>query len=265
MDELDDDVDYEAKLLRAVMIRRLVMGVGALTFALTSFLFSSYTLYAMLFTSTFMGGRAPVRMIAVGYVLATIFAIVGVVTLRRGEIDLDTGAVHGGAPVPVRMIAAATAVVGLVVSAIAAWPLGVYDWAGGQFSKCRALITVDELSEIAGRELSAGTLSEADADYDVCTLRIMDGERAVASVSVHEDSWRGGYEFNQRGLSSEPVTGLGDEALHARGGGYHHVGFLVGPSGAWVQLAEDTFDDAATERVIDQLRTRVDLIEPFSR
>ena len=29
--------------------------------------------------------------------------------------------------------------------------------------------------------------------------------------------------------------------------------------------SEDTFDDAAAERVIEQLRTRVDLIEPFSR
>lgn len=263
---MSEEPDYEAKLLRQVMIRRLVMGVGALTVALSSFAVSTFGVYATLFTSAFAFSRPPLRMIMVGYVLAVIFAAAGLVTLRRGEIDLDTGSVHGGEPVPVRLIAIATGVVGLALGAIAAWPLGVYDWVGGRFSKCRELITVDELSELAGRDLEAGELSEADADYDVCTLRVMDGERAVASVAVHEDHWSGGWEFNQRYLSEQtPVPDLGTDALRGRGGGFHQVGLFVEPSGAWIQLAEDTFDADDVDRVIALLRERHGMIEPYRR
>jgi len=259
--------DYEAKLLRAVMIRRLVMGVGALTFAAASAMFSCFAVY-LLFTGAFRGARAPLRLIIIGFVLACLFGIAGVVTLRRGEIDLDSGKIHEGAPVPVKLVAGATALVSLGIALVAAWPLGVYGWLGGRFSKCRELVTVEELSALAGRPLEAGDLSEADSDLEVCTLRIMaEGDPLpVAAISVHEDHFRGGYDFNRRRLSEEePVEGLGTEALRGRGGGYHHVGFMVEPSGAWVQLAEETFDEADVRAVIERLRERASMIEPYER
>ena len=262
---MDAEGDYEAKLLRAVMMRRLVMGVGALTFAVCSVAFACFTAYAM-YDGAFRGARLPLRMIVIGLVLGLLFGLAGVVTLRRGEIDLDSGTVHGGEPVPVKLVAGATALVTLVVALLAAWPLGVYGWIGGRFSKCRELVTMEELSALAGQPLEAGELSEADADVEVCTLRIMapGDESPVAAISVHEDHFRGGYDFKRARLSEEtPVPDLGTEALRGRGGGYHHVGFLVAPSGAWVQLSEEAFDDADVEAVIERLRERASMIEPY--
>ncbi|MGE0792335.1 MAG: hypothetical protein AB7S26_42065 [Sandaracinaceae bacterium] len=260
--EPDDGVDYEAKLLRSVMIRRLVMGVGAITFGALSIAMGLVATYLM-FTGSFPG-RAPVRMIAVFFLLGAGGIAAGVVTLRRGEIDLDTGKVHDGPPVPKRLIAVSTTGVVLLIGLIAAWPLGVYGWIGGRFSKCRDLLTTDELSALASAELSAGDLSES-ASGRVCALTFESeaGGRAVV-VEIHEDHFRGGYEFHRdRIRDTTPIEGLGDEAIRGMGSGYHQIGAMVGVSGVWVALDRGMFDDADVERVVELLRERIALVEPY--
>jgi len=260
-----DDVDYEAKLLRSVMIRRLVLGVGAISIGIFACLVGLLGVYLTLFTSSFAFRRPPLRFIMVSFALGAGMLIAGVVTLWRGEIDLDTGAVHEGEPVPVKMVAGATALVVFAVSAIAAWPLGVYDWIGGRFSTCHELVSLEEMSELAGTELTEGDLSESDGGL-VCTRHVVHHGEAMpaARIIVHEDHWVGGYRFNQRQVRGmEPIEDLGTEAVRGHAGGFHHVGVLLEPSGVWIQLRDDVFDESDVDAVIGMLRERTDRITPY--
>jgi len=262
-----DDVDYEERLLRSVMIRRLVFGVGAISMGICALLVTLLGLYLTLFTSAFAFSRPPLRFIALSGVLGGGLIVAGGVTLWRGEIDLDTGAVHAGEPVPVKMVSGATALIVCVVSAIAAWPLGVYDWIGGRFSTCHALLTLDELSELAGTELTEGELTQSDSGL-VCTRRLVHRGEALpaARIIVHEDHWAGGWDFNRRQVGRmDPVEDLGTEAVRGHDGGFHHVGVFLEPSGFWIQLRDDVFDEADVDALIAMLRQRTDRITPYEQ
>ena len=112
---------------------------------------------------------------------------VGFVTLRRGEVDLSTGELYEGEPVPVKLIALATSGVVVALSALLAWPLGAYGWLSDQLSPCHALVSLDLLSELSESDLEVGEVQDSEGR---CLLRLEDGARLPAvTIIVHDDDW----------------------------------------------------------------------------
>ncbi len=137
MADLDLD-DLERRLKRGVLVRRLVIGIGAIALGVVLLVMCGVTL------------RMSFRLQRTA-VLMAIFGVAGIaggfVTLRVGEIRQDLG-VHHADPVPWKTIALASSGLAVVVALIAAWPLGVYRWIGTLSSPCRSLLTTKDVAAL---------------------------------------------------------------------------------------------------------------------
>lgn len=203
---MSEQDDFEARFRRSLLMRRLVIGVGALAFGLCSLALAALALFGARVQMAFGGFAAGVGACAVGFV-----------TLRRGEVDLSTGELYEGEPVPVKLIALATSGVVVALSALLAWPLGAYGWLSDQLSPCHALVSL---------------------------------------VIVHDDDWSEGYARNRRTVREvTAIDGLAAEAVRGRRGGYYHVGYREDPvGGGWIQLREDLFGEPEVDAVIEAVR-----------
>src|SRR5689334_10893142 len=112
--ELDD---LERRLRRGVLVRRLVIGIGAIAVGV-----------ALSFLSVVLVVEHHARILRAAIAMA-IFGVLGIVagfvTLRVGELRSDL-AVHEADPVPWKMIALAGGGLFVAIALVAAWPLGVY-------------------------------------------------------------------------------------------------------------------------------------------
>lgn len=240
---MSEQDDFEARFRRSLLMRRLVIGVGALAFGLCSLALAALALFGARVQMAFGGFAAGVGACAVGFV-----------TLRRGEVDLSTGELYEGEPVPVKLIALATSGVVVALSALLAWPLGAYGWLSDQLSPCHALVSLDLLSELSESDLEVGEVHDSEGR---CLLRLEDGARLPAvTIIVHDDDWSEGYARNRRTVREvTAIDGLAAEAVRGRRGGYYHVGYREDPvGGGWIQLREDLFGEPEVDAVIEAVR-----------
>src|SRR5690349_8824926 len=112
--ELDD---LERRLMRGVLIRRLVIGIGGIAVGI-----ACLPLAVLLEIQD----KRMIRSAMVSGILGALAILGGFVTLRVGEIREDLTIHAGSAPVPWKTIALASSGLALTLLALAAWPLGVY-------------------------------------------------------------------------------------------------------------------------------------------
>lgn len=260
-----DDDDPEARLHRQVLIRRVVMGVGGVAIGIAMLLLGVAFL-ALTFTGS-GGARGMVRIGAAAIVVGVILVVAGGTTLRRGEIDLDTGAVSADqAPVPMRMIVIASSMVAAAVAALVAWPLGLYEWIGTLDSGCRTLVTAAETSELAGQELTLASVSDQSGDLHCHAVFESAAGAPVAEVEIGGDLGGGQFEnhlaFVARGARREPIAGLGEEAWSIESSGVSTIAVRSGHAGAFVRWQGG--EAASRERAVAIVRGRVGLLAPYS-
>jgi hypothetical protein len=212
-------------------------------------------------------GRAT-RMVALFGVLGLIGIGFGVRTLRRGEVDTETGELtRGQAPVPMRMIVAASSAVSLVVMAIAAWPLGLYTWMGTLDSGCRALVTADELTRVLGVPVELGSVSDQSGDLHCSALFVAAANGApIAQIEIGGDLGGAQFEnhvdFLARRARRAPIEGLGEEAYWISTSSGGAIALRAGHAGATVDWIGT--DPAVRDRLVELLRARTSVLAPYA-
>lgn len=260
-----DDDDPEARLHRQILIRRVVMGVGGIAIGIAMMLLGAAFLW--LTFAGHGGRRGTIRIGAVALVAGVVLAIAGWTTLRRGEIDLDTGKVtQGQAPVPMRMIVIASSIVAGASAALVAWPLGLYEWIGTLDSGCRSFVTAAEMSELAGQELVLASVADQSGDLHCHAVFESAGGSPVAEVEIGGDLGGGQFEnhlaFIARGARRETIEGVGEEAWSITASGVSTIAIRSGHAGAFVRWQGG--EAASRERAITIVRARLGLLEPYS-
>lgn len=207
--ELDD---LERRLMRGVLVRRLVIGIGA---------------------------------IALGVV----------VTLRVGEIRADLG-IHHADPIPWKTIALAASGLSVLLGLVAAWPLGIYRWAGTLASPCRSVLTA--------RDAAALRVAPFEVDHVVdhpsaCSLAGLEprGDRRIVAIEI--DGPRSGYRFEDR-IRSFRAT----DTAHVFERSGERLIAIRAPKGAlYVHLASNRYDEGAARRIAEHVAAKVDLVDRF--
>ena len=258
--------DPETQLRQQLLLRRTLMGVTAISFGLAA-LGIGGAMIVLTFQGE-LGRRGMIRMGFLGLALGVIFLGAGYRTLRHGEIDPDTGKlVPDQSPVPPAMVAAASLVLAAIVSAIAAWPLGLYTWLGTLDSGCRDLLTEAELTRLAGQPIFLDDVSDVRDDLH-CAATFADASGApVAIIELGGDLGGSQFEnhltFLARGVERTPIESLGDESVRVERSGGTLLAVRSGHAGLFVQLTRTFSNDAATG-AIEVLRARLSVMEPYA-
>lgn len=238
--------DLERRLLRGVLVRRLVIGIGAVALGI------------VLLVMCVVTARMSFRLLRTSIAMAIfgVAAIVGgFVTLRVGEIRADL-AVHDAEPVPWKTIALAMSAVAVVAMLLAAWPMGVYRWLGTLRSPCRALLAPRDVSALS---IAPFDVAHVEDQASMCALTGVEpgGDRRV--VAIEMDGPRSGYRFEDR---VRPFRATSAPALFERHGEWLIA--LQGTKGAvYVHLASARYDASQAERVAMHVRTKLDLLDRF--
>lgn len=235
----------ERRLKRGVLIRRLVIGVGAIAVGLASLLLSGVLMV--------QDGRL-IRVAMVAAILGVLGVIAGFVTLRVGEIRDDLSVHEGAEPVPWKSITAAASGVALAVALLVAWPLGVFGGIAALASPCRKVLTSKDVVALGGAPFD---VADVDDQRSQCVLTGVAPGSTRRVVQVRIDNERSGYRFeDHRRLfapSREERLEGAEAAWLLERSGERLVAVQRGGSRIYVFLAASAYDDAVTRKIASKL------------
>lgn len=251
-----DLADLERRLMRGVLVRRLVIGLGAISVGVV-----------LLVMAVVLAAQSPrlLRVAIASALFGVIGILAGIVTLRVGEIRSDLS-LHEAEPVPLRAILLATSGLALAAGLVAAWPLGVYRWLGTLGSPCRAMLTKSDAEALA---IAPFEIAHVSDQASACTMTgAPPGEdRRVVSIAI--DGPRSGYRFEDRvrffrAREDVALEGIGEEARLLSSPGERIVAVRAPNGAVYVHLAAERYDEDAARRIAAHVGKRLDLLARFS-
>lgn len=241
--ELDD---LERRLMRGVLVRRLVIGIGAIAVGIVLLVMSVVTV------------RMSYRLLRTA-VLMAIFGVAGIiagfVTLRVGEIRHDLG-VHHADPVPWKTIALATSGLAVAIALIAAWPLGVYRWIGTLSSPCRSVLTARDAAALGIAPFDVTHVEQHDS---MCSLTGVEpgGERRIVAIEI--DGPRSGYRLEDRVRAFRATE---DPSVFERSG-ERLIAVKAEKGAVYVHLSSTRYDADQARRIAKHVGTRLGALDRF--
>jgi hypothetical protein len=246
----DEELDaLERRLLRGVLIRRLVIGIGGIAVGIACLVLS-----VILVVQSFR----LLRMAMVSAIVGVLGIIGGFVTLRVGEVREDLGVHEGSEPVPWKTITLASAAVALLVLLVAAWPLGIYRRIASLASPCRKVLSSDELVALGGAPFD---IADVEDQSSLCVLTGVEprGDRRILQVRI--DNERSGYRLDDRrkffrAAHEERLTAVGDEGWLLERPGERMIAVKRGGSVTYVNLDSSRYDDRVARQIANKLGAR---------
>lgn len=239
----------ERRLLRGVLIRRLVIGIGGIAVGIACI---------VLGVALVVQSMRLIRTAMVAVILGVLGIIGGLVTLRVGEIREDLGVYEHETPVPWKTIALASSGVALVVMLVAAWPLGVYRHIGSLASPCRKVLSSMDLVAMGGPPFDVADVQD---ETSMCVLTGVErgGERRIVQVRIDDE--RSGYTLDGQRRSFRPsheerLAGIGDEGWLLERKGQLLIAVKRGGSVTYVHLATPPYDERVARQVASKLGGR---------
>jgi hypothetical protein len=176
------------------------------------------------------GARPPLRL-TVGALAFCVAMLAIAYTLFRGGYIAEGGRWVDQESVPKRMIAIYGGLSALVIAAVAAWPLGLYDRAP-DVSRCRAVLTADALPPVLHRSPEATYSGNAAS----CRVRFTADGHDVAAASVETGAF------------------TGDPESVKRDGGWTKIRVTRSDLAVEIWLARKQFDETAVAQLVPALR-----------
>lgn len=252
--------ELEAKLRRGVRIRRLVMGFLSLVTGLGMIVTGTM----LVMQRSGLGGRGMFRTSLAMVLFGVLLSVIAFVILRRGELKADQGLdVEHEDPIPWSTLGPVSAGILVVVGLVAAYPLGVYRWAGALRSPCRSVFTP---KDAAAMGLPPFAMEQITDDSLQCTMSGVNSGHRTVHVTLAAD--KGGSQFENElsflGGRREPLAGMGDEAYLLERRGERIIVVRRRHAAMFVHLASPLYDRDAAMKVAKHLEPKVSLLEPFA-
>lgn len=241
-DQESDIDELERRLMRGVLVRRLVIGLGGIAVGI-----ACLALAVILVVQDFRS----IRTATAAAILGVLGIVGGFVTLRVGEVREDLSVHEGSAPVPWKLIGLTSAAIAVALVLIAAWPLGIYRRIASVASPCRKVLSSKDVVAMGGAPFDIAEVEDHDS---MCVLTGVapKGDRRIVQVRI--DNERSGYTLDGqrrffRPVREEPLPGVGDEAWLLERPGERLIAVRRGQTITYVSLSTASYDERVARLV----------------
>lgn len=208
-------------------------------------------------------GFLLLRMLCLGVFCLGIAAMVvakAVIALRAGQRYrfgfLDGGVVLMGKEAPPRLMIGVAIAYAFGVSALLAWPLGLYEVLGEATSACRDVVPLEDVQRMGGADFTEVRVQELGT---MCSFEVTTPEYQQLRIEVD------GYARPDvpRGATEVPIDGA--RVWRSDDGPVRHLWLEGAPNGSMrATLSSARFDDAETSEVARRLADRRDVLARYA-